>query len=135
MAATIKSNGKASSIPAGLAIAALVSMVITLMLSSVIAVYINSEKISWIQSGYWIMGMLFLASYVGGKCAFASIKRQKIAVSIMSGILYWGLLLCVTALFFGGDYGSVWETAGIIGAGSGVAALVSVPKRRSYHRR
>lgn len=132
MATTIKPTGKTNSIPGGLAIAASVSMVITFALSAAIAFFLNTEKITWMQAGYWIMGMLFLASYIGGKCAFASIKRQRLAISIMSGILYWGLLLCVTALFFGGDFGSVLETAGIIGAGSGVAALISIPKRKRY---
>lgn len=127
MPARIKRTGKANSIPGGLAIAAFVSMILTFVLSAAIAFSINIEKITWIQAGYWIMVMLFLSSFVGGKCAFASVKRQRIAISIMSGVLYWGLLLCITALFFGGNFSAVWQTAGIIGAGSGTAALISVP--------
>lgn len=135
MATRIKPTGKTNSVPGGLAIAAFVSMMITFTLSAIIAGLLNTEKITWMQAGYWIMGMLFLASFVGGECAFVSIKRQRFAISIMSGVLYWGLLLCVTALFFGGDFGAVWETAGIIGAGSGVAALISVPKRKKYRKK
>lgn len=135
MATTLKHTGKANSIPAGLAIAVSVSMMITFLLSATIAMLLNTEKITWIQAGYWIMGMLFSASFIGGKCAVASIKRQRLMISIMSGILYWGLLLCVTALFFGGKFGAVWETAGLIGAGSGTAVLISGTSRKKNRKK
>lgn len=127
MAATIKHTGRANSVPGGLAIAALVSMAITLVCSALIAHTLNIGKITWAQAGYWIMAMLFAASFIGAKCALAAVKRQRFMISFMTGMLYWGLLLCVTALFFGGEFGAVGETAAIIGAGSGSAALISVP--------
>jgi hypothetical protein len=49
----------------------------------------------------------------------------------MSGGLYWGLLLCITALFFGGNYDAVPETAAVIITGSGCAAMVSLPQRQT----
>ena len=76
------------------------------------------------------MGMLFISSFIGSKCAYISIKRQKFTISMMAGTLYWGLLLCLTALFFGGDFSAMWETAGIIAAGAGSSALISVPSRK-----
>lgn len=123
--------GRAKSVPGGLALAAFVSMSITVLFSAVIAYFLNQEKITWLQAGYWIMGMLYAASFLGGKCAFLSIKSNRLLVSAMSGILYWGLLLCMTALFFGGDFSAIWETAAIIGAGSGTAALISMPYRKN----
>ena len=136
-----KSSGKASSVPAGLAMGAAVSMMMTLGMCAGIAFCLSSEKMTWQQAGYWIMGILFAASFAGGKCAFAAIKRRRFAVSAMSGALYWGLLLCLTALFFGGNYDAVPETAGLIGAGSVCSALI-IPgsgrkngrKRGGYYR-
>lgn len=135
-----RSAGKAKSVPAGMGISAFMSMGITLILSVVIAYFLNNETITWAQAGYWIMGMLFTASFIGSKCAYGAIRQQHLLVSVMSGILYWGLLLIGTALFFGGKFGAVWETAGIIAAGSCSAALLSKPftgnnggkKKRSY---
>lgn len=127
MAATWKQAGKARSVPGGLAMAVSVSVLMTIVGSVVIALCLNEEKITWQQAGYWIMGMLLAASFVGGKCAYGAIKRQRLVVCVMSGLLYWGLLLCVTALFFGGKFGAVWETAGIIAAGSGTSALITMP--------
>lgn len=124
MTASIRHTGKSTSVPGGLAIAASVSMAVTLGLSAVIGIFLNRETITWEQAGYCIMGMLFLASFIGGKCAYGAIKRQRILVSVMSGLLYWGILLCITALFFGGKFEAVGETAALIGAGAGCAALL-----------
>ena len=132
MTSAIKQTGKAYSVAGGLVIAASVSMMITLVLSAAIAHFLNTEKITWQQAGYWIMGMLFSSSFTGGKCAYISIKRQCFVVSMMSGILYWGLLLCISALFFGGNFGAVWETAGIVGAGAATAALLRAPATKKH---
>ena len=118
---------KASSFPAGMAIAAAVSIVITLLLSAGIAIALQKEWITWQQAGYWIMGMLFAASFIGGKCAFASLKRQRALVSVLSGILYWGILLSITALFFGGNFEAIGETGAIIAAGCSTSALLIKP--------
>lgn len=135
MSNSSKRGRKAYSIPGGMAIAALVSMMVTILFSIVIAHFLNTEQITWSQAGYWIMGMLFVSAFAGGKSAVIAIKHQTIAVSMMSGVLYWGLLLCITALFFGGSFGSLWETAGIIGAGSGTAALITRPTGKGRGRK
>ena len=130
MTTRMNSQGKAKSVPEGLAIGTSVSLIITVILSALIAHFLNTEKITWNQAGYWIMVMLFFASFMGGICAYISIKRKRFAISVMSGLLYWGAMLFSTALFFGGDFSAVWETAGIITAGTVTAALISIPHRR-----
>ena len=135
MTTTIKHNGKAKSIPGGMAIATAVSMITTFLLSGLIAYGLHIEKMTWEQAGYWIMGMLFSASFLGSKCAYAAIKHQRGLLAVMHGVIYWGMLLCLTALFFGGEFGAVWETACIIGAGCGTAGLISGPERKKQRRR
>lgn len=125
-----RQTGKARSVPAGMAIGGTASMMTTFLLSAVIAHALNSERITWEQAGYWIMFLLFISSFIGSKSAAAAIKRQRIIVSVMAGVLYWGILLCITALFFGGNFDAVGVTAGIILAGCGTAALITLPKRK-----
>ena len=134
MTKTGKITGRTVSVPEGLAISGFVSIGITLAVSAAIAVALDSEKITWEQAGYWIMGMLFAASFIGGKFAYSALKRQRILVSCMAGMVYWGLLLCMTALLFGGQFEAVWEAAGMIVAGSGTAALIA-GKTKSKHRK
>ena len=130
MPVKINHNGKTKSIAGALSLSASISVIMTLLLSTVIAYGINAEHITWNQAGYWIMVMLLITSFIGSKCAYYSIKRQKLLISIMSGLLYWGILLMFTALFWGGKFGSVWETAGIITAGCGCSVLLSTSSRK-----
>ena len=129
MLKTGKNTGRVTSVPAGLALSGAVSLGITLALTAILANLLNMEQLTWEQAGYWIMAMLFLAAFAGGKTAVCAIRRQRIAVSAMSGLLYWSALLAVTALFFGGNYEAVPQTALLIIAGSGCAAMVSLPQK------
>lgn len=135
MLKSITNTGKSLSFPGGMTVSGITSMSITILASVIIAQMLDSGQITWEQSGYWIMGMLLLSAFLGAKAAIVTIKRQKLAVSMMSGILYWGIMLCVTALFFGGNYDAVLETAALIIAGSGCAAMVSLPQKRSRRKR
>lgn len=135
MLKSITNTGKSLSFPRGMTVSGITSMSITILASVIIAQMLDSGQITWEQSGYWIMGMLLLSAFLGAKAAIVTIKRQKLAVSMMSGILYWGIMLCVTALFFGGNYDAVLETAALIIAGSGCAAMVSLPQKRSRRKR
>lgn len=135
MLKSITNTGKSLSFPGGMTVSGITSMSITILASVIIAQMLDSGQITWEQSGYWIMGMLLLSAFLGAKAAIVTIKRQKLAVSMMSGILYWGIMICVTALFFGGNYDAVLETAALIIAGSGCAAMVSLPQKRSRRKR
>lgn len=135
MTVSTKQTGKACSVPGGLAASGIVSMAVTMGTSIVIAHFLNCEKITWEQAGYWIMGMLFAASFLGGKTAIMAMKHQRILVSFMAGLLYWGILLCITALFFRGDFSAVWVTAGIILAGCGSAALITGSKGKKNRKK
>jgi len=118
------------SVPGGLALSAGISIGITLLLSGILAKLMDIQKLTWEQAGYWIMAMLFLSAFAGAKSAVGTVRRRRMAVSVMSGALYWGCLLCITALFFGGKFDAVPETALIIIAGSGCAAMISAPETR-----
>lgn len=131
----IQRSGKAKSIPEGLAFAVFVSGTITLVLSATLATFLNNGRITWEKTGYWIMVMLLTASYIGGRCAYAVIKRQRVIVSLMAGMVYWVLLLCITALFFGGDFDAVMETAALIVAGSAISAFTFMPNKKKSGKR
>ena len=125
----------ATSIPVGISWGLTFGFSIILLGSITIAKLLDTLVIQWIQAGYWIMGMLFAASFLGGKTAIMAMKHQRILVSFMAGLLYWGILLCITALFFGGDFSAVWVTAGIILAGCGSAALITGSKGKKNRKK
>lgn len=121
-----KATGKAISMPAGLAIGGTVSMAVTLIAAAVLARLLDTERLAWESVGYGIEFTLVLASFCGAMTAFWKVKRQRLVVCIVSGVLYFGMLLGVTALFFGGQYEAVLLTGGLILAGSGGAALLGL---------
>ena len=127
-------TGKAISVPAGLGLSLVVNISITSIAVAIIAILLNRKSITWENTGYWIMGMLLISSFLGGKTAICSIKTQLYLVTFMSGILYWMFMLCITALFFGGHYSSLFETGALIIAGSISAALLHRPNRRNSLR-
>lgn len=135
MTSLIKQTGKSKSLPESMLISAVISISVTVIGSLAIANGLQQEKISWEQAGYWIMAMLFLASFLSATSTILFTKRKRLAIACMSGLLYWGLLLCLTALCWGGQLAGIWETAAIIGAGACSAGLLSPINRKTGHRR
>lgn len=121
-----KNTGRAKSIPSGLAFGALISLLVTLLSTLVLAKLLETEVIIWERIGYGIMVLIFAASFFGALSAYRKIRRQRLIVCMLSGFLYFGILLSMTALFFGGQYESMGITATLVLAGCGLAALLGI---------
>lgn len=118
-----KPTGRTKSMPAGLALGALTAMSITLALSAIGAKLMDMEKIRETGIGYMAMGILLLSAFFGAWVAVRKIRRQKLAVCGLSSLIYYGILLSMTALLFGGQYRGMGVTALMVGCGGGLAAL------------
>lgn len=125
-------TGRSASVPAGLALGAAVGLGVVLTGTGVLAVLLDAEKIAWENIGYGIMISLLLGAFVAAWFACWRIKRQYILVSIMSGVTFLGLLMCITALFFGGKYEAVGVTSLLVAGGSGACGMLLV---YSHNRR
>lgn len=137
-----KITGRTSSLPAGLAAGAAVNVGITAAGTGLLANLLNRESVNWENIGYGVLIMILLAAYLGSLVAYGRIRRQKLMICMMSGLLYFGILLLITALFFGGQYEAVGVTGLLITGGSGCAALTGTGwgkgtrrTRKKYHHR
>ena len=130
MAINQKVTGRTSSMPVGLAIGGGVSLIITLLTAALLAELINREAISEESVGYGVMILLLLSSAIGSLTAVGKIKRQRMAVCLLSGGIYFCILLSITALFFGGQYDAVGVTAVLVLGGSVAAAFLSLQQGR-----
>ena len=134
----IKSSGRTTSVPMGIAVGLTGSITLLLILSAIIAWIIGKGILDCQNIGYAVMIMLLSTSVAGSAISYGKIKRRKLMVCIISGASYFVFLLLITALFFGAQYTAVGETALLILCGSMIFALVTVPsktnKRRKYHR-
>lgn len=120
-----QATGRASSVPAGLAAGAGVSVLVTLSGTALLAKLLDAQTIQWEAIGYGILTMVMLAAMLGSITAMKRIRRQAGIVCLLSGFLYWGILLSITALFFGGQYEAVGVTLLLVVGGSGCAFLLN----------
>ena len=131
-----KPTGMASSIPRGLVISGLIGVITTLIGAAIVAYLVDKELLDELKIGYAIMVMLLLASYLSALTAWKKIKHRRIIVCLSAGGVYFGILLSITALFFGGQYQAVGETAMLVLCGSMLAAMSGLKgKSSSKYRR
>ncbi len=135
MAINQKRTGKASSMPAGLAIGAAVSIGITIIAAWILAKLLDAQTLAWQNVGYGIMILILLSSMGGAVVSIGKIKRRKLMVCMLSGLIYFIQLLSITALFFGGKYDAVGVTALLIFGGCGTIALLTLRSNRGGKRR
>lgn len=121
-----QATGRARSVPAGLAAGAGVSVLVTLLGTALLAKLLDTQTVQWEAVGYGILTMVMLAAMLGSITAMKQIRRQAGIVCMLSGFVYWGILLSITALFFGGQYEAVGVTLLLIIGGSGCAFLLHV---------
>lgn len=121
-----KRNGRASSMPMGLCCGAIVSAAITIAGTVAMAFLLDGEKMKWSSVGYGVLVMLLLASFLGAYAACCRIKVKYLLVSLLSGGMYLSILLCLTLIFFGGQFCGVGETTLLILAGSISGGLIKI---------
>lgn len=125
MVANVKPTGKAMSMPAGLALGGAVSLGMTILAAAGIALLAEREILPEGSIGYAVMVLLLLAAAAGGIVANGKIKRRKLLVSGLSAAIYYGELLAITALFFGGQYQGMGVTALMVLAGAALPLLLA----------
>lgn len=135
MTGSQKNSGRAGSVPGGLALGAAVSASMTAAGTLLLAWMLNREVVKWEQIGYGILCMIMLSSYLGAKVSYGRIRRQRMMICVMSGGVYFAVLLSVTALFFGGQYEAVGVTALLVAGGCICAALPGGDRKRAGGRR
>ncbi len=135
MTTTKKPSGRASSMPGGLAAGALAELLMTVGLAALGAKLIDLGYFQENAIGYFAMGILLLSSFVGAVIAAGRIKRRRLLVCILSGAVYFGMLLSMTALFFGGQYSGVGVTAIMVLCGVGLSILAGFRGERGGKRR
>lgn len=125
-----KPTGIAMSMPAGLAVGGVWSLAITIVLSALIAKLIDGEIIAQGSIGYFVIGILLSASITGSLQAFRKIKRRRMFVCLISGMIYFCVLLSITALCFGGQYQGIGVTGLVVLCGSCCAGLMGLREKK-----
>lgn len=142
MVANRKVTGNASSMPAGLAVGSLAALGITFVGSALAGYLVSSERLPESAIGWCAMVILLVSSVLSAAVAVRKIKHRRVYVCALSGVIYYGVLLAMTALFFGGQYQGMGVTALVVLAGCGIVVLLGLRgekggkyrKRKNRHR-
>ena len=132
MHAKKKVTGTAMAMPVGLAVAAIISLTITLIGSAVVSYMVAAEKMGVESIGYAANAILAIAAMVGALSANSFIHKMRLQVCMLSGACYYVMLLAITALFFGGRYQGMLTTAIIIILGCGLVAVIPPKNGRTW---
>ena len=135
MAANGKVTGRASSIPAGIATGALLSLAMTLLLSGILAYLVSRETIDLNAIGYCAMVTLIVSAGIGAWVSAKRIKKMPIQMAGICGLVFYMMLLSITALFFGGQYDAMGVTFLAVLAGSGGGGVLSASRPKKVKRK
>lgn len=130
-----KPSGTIKSMPVGLALGWVVSMGFTIGTCGLLALIILNGKAGWGIVGYGAMVILLVASYAGAAVSCRLIRHRKLLVCALSGAVYLFSLAAITALLFGGEFGTAWLTALLVAGGAATAALVHCAEKKDDGRR
>ena len=127
-----KARNTASSLPVGVGIGLLVSLVLTVLGAALTAYLVDKEFIAQSNIGYGCLISLLVSACCGAYVSVKRVKRLRMQVCIASGVCYYLLLLGITALFFGGQYEGMGITALVVLGGCIAVAIsgMSGGKRR-----
>jgi len=135
MTVNAKPTGRASALPAGLAWGAMAALTVTLLGAFLTAKMIDLGVVEWSESGYCVMVIVPTAAWAGALTAAAKVKRRRLLVMLGTGASYMGMLLMITALFFGGQYSGVGETSLLILCGSLLGIFTPIGRKNGRNRR
>ena len=110
----------------GLIAGAAVSLLMTLMGIAVCAAMISAEMIGPSMGEYGVIAILLIASLIGAKTAIGKVEEKRLITGVSTGCVYLLILFAMTALFFGGQYGRVGETALVVLSGAVAAAITGI---------
>ena len=135
MLANQKPTGRTMTMPGGMAVGVLLGLCLTVLLSALLAKLVDMEVITEDQIGYGSIILLLLSSGGASTAAFAKIRRRRLPVFALTGVIYLLSLLALAALFFGGQIHGVGPTALVVMSGSMVTFLLSGRGKGSGGRR
>lgn len=114
----------------GLLVGSALSLLITLVGIAVCAAMISAEMIGPSMGDYGVILILLTGSFAGAKGAIGKVGAKRLLTGVCAGFAYFLVLLAMTALFFGGQYGRVGETALVILSGAVAAAITGIKSKK-----
>lgn len=102
----------------GIVLGAVISMAVTLICTAVFGAMVSAGTIRENVVGYISIGILLLATVIGTLSGIRNVQEKKLYCGLGIAAVYFGLLISMTALFFGGQYDRVTVTSFVLFLGA-----------------
>ncbi len=112
-------------IPMSIGVGVMISMAGMLAGALALAAVIHKGKMSPDAMGYGVLAVLMISSVFGSLIACTRVSGKRLIVGAVTSAVYLLVLLCMTALFFGGRYQGVAVTALVVLGGGIISALLT----------
>ncbi len=134
MAVKRKMSGRGVSIPGGIAIGVVTSVAAMLIGALVMAYLVTGETVPIDGIGFGASCILVVATALGAWIATTLTKQKKLLVCGLTAIVFYLVLLSVTAIFFDGMFSGMGITALMTVIGAGAALLPGMRKKSGKSR-
>ena len=125
-----KMAGKPMTLPAGVAVGLVISLIVTLLGAAILAYLISNGTVGQNGIGAGSGCILFLASAMGAWSTCRGVKGKYLLLCGISGGAYYLMMLSMTALFFGGQYQGVLLTGVLIFLGASVPLFLEIVRNK-----
>lgn len=100
-----------------------ISVGISASVSMLLAMMMNTEKIADVGMGYGVMVTIMMAAYCGSYAACKMRKEQRLPTALLTGGIYFVMLLLMNVLFYGAQFHGIGETVLLILCGCVLSAM------------
>ena len=100
------------------------TLVVMMISISVMAALMESTKINESAVGYYVVFIHLISILSGVRTVLRKQNEHKLYTSLFLGLLYWVMLLAMTALFFGCQYQGISVTIAVVMTGCVIAVIM-----------
>ena len=130
-----RNQSKATSVPITIGVGLLLSLIITVLAAVLIAMMVISERMEPGHIYFGSAATLLLASYIGALYVVLMMGEKKLLFSMVTGVAYFLVQVCVSMLFFDGMIANVWQALILVIGGSFSAGIIKMNSKKNSYRK
>ena len=130
-----RNQSKATSVPITIGVGLLLSLIITVLAAVLIAMMVISERMEPGHIYFGSAATLLLASFIGALYVVLMMGEKKLLFSMVTGVAYFLVQVCVSMLFFDGMIANAWQALILVIGGSFSAGIIKMNSKKTSYRK
>ena len=130
-----RNQSKATSVPITIGVGLVLSLIITVLAAVLIAMMVISERMEPGHIYFGSAATLLLASFIGALYVVLMMGEKKLLFSMVTGVAYFLVQVCVSMLFFDGMIANAWQALILVIGGSFSAGIIKMNSKKNSYRK